>query len=51
MPPEWMWPFPKELDRHFAWVDHKRRERFGNDDEDDDRTVNNDLEKDFRRGR
>lgn len=33
MPPEWMWPFPKEIDRHWANVDEKRKARAKGEDE------------------
>lgn len=30
MPPQWMWPFPSELDEWFANVDADRENRMNN---------------------
>lgn len=45
MPPEWMWPFPDDLELWFEDVKQARKERFsgGQDDNDDDDMVENEL--------
>lgn len=37
MPPEWMWPLDDEIAPWFENVVAKRKERFGRDDDDDER--------------
>ncbi len=46
MPPEWMWPFPEELNLWFEDVKAARDERMaggGKDDDDEGEMVENDL--------
>lgn len=46
MPPEWMWPFPDELELWFEDVKQARKEKYGPggaDDSDDDDMIENKL--------
>lgn len=36
MPPEWMWPFPDELEEHFAEVKWARKQKYNGSGGDDD---------------
>jgi hypothetical protein len=36
MPPEWMWPYDDALEEWFDQVDHRRKDRAGRPDEDEE---------------
>lgn len=51
MPPEWMWPFNEELEKHFDEVEKRRKRKYGEDEEEESGPmVQNELSRHMREG-
>lgn len=48
MPPQWMWPFSEEVERHFANVDEARKARATGEESESD-MEENELAKGWKR--